>query len=109
MKITGKEWKLYYNDKSAWPENAWHEDEFITVNGKEADDDTRLDRVKDEDEIILVGGVRFENSNDTEGHSFESHFKKWRKTQSGSFVTIFIPFEKKMDVSAALKSLGIKI
>ena len=74
IKTSGAMFKRFYNDNSAWPEDSWHEDEELLVNG-DAHEDGSFNDIPDDATIVLSGGVVFGLQNGTET-SMELHFKR---------------------------------
>lgn len=111
IKITGVEWKKFYNDKSIWSDGAWHEDELITVDGEEATCDTDLGKVADDVAISLDGGVYFKNdeSYSRGGENLEKIFRAWKKKQGDTVIVCSCPNDKVEAVKKAIKDAGGKI
>lgn len=108
-KTTGAEWKRFYSDKEFWPDEWWHDDEVITVNGKNAHDfDIELTEVLDSDVMTVSAGVVYDAMSN-EGPSLEGHFKSWRKKQTTVFFTVEAPKEKADAVKSAITSSGGKV
>lgn len=95
IKTTGREFKSYYFDKSAWPDGAWHEEETMTIDGVVQDQDNYIEpeSIPDSAIISLSHGCVFMSE---DGHgktmSMEAHFKRWKKAQT--MMTIVIEFDK---------------
>lgn len=107
-KTTGAEFKRYYNDKTAWKEDWWHENEEITIDGRPGED-IEIEAVADGAKIVIYGGIIYEGDYQNEGASMESHFKKWRKAQSVEFLTIEVPKDKSESLIAAVVAAGGKV
>lgn len=82
VKTTGAEFKRFYNDKAFWPEGTWHEDEVMTVDGKDQEGGVDIDALRDESEVRIEGGIVFGPQFDQNEPSFEGYFKRWRKLQT---------------------------
>lgn len=108
VKITGAEWKRFYNDPEAWPEGAWHDDQEILVDGETIDGDYDLTKVPDAATLTLAGGVFFLKGTE-EGPSLETHFKRWRKRQATEVFVVEVPREAAEAVRAAIAAAGGKV
>ena len=108
-KTTGAEWSAFYDDKSSWPDGAWHEDEIVTVNGIEVDtsyfDASKLSPTA---KVTVSGGIVFLASDATDGPTLEAHFKGWRKRQSTVFMTVEVSKVNAVKVQAAITAAGGK-
>lgn len=109
VKTTGIEWKRFYSDKQFWPDGVWHDDEFITIDGENANPDTCLSEVPDEAKMTIDGGFVMFPDSDGEGPSLESYFKKWRKAQNTEFFVCEAPKDKSDAIRQAIKDAGGKI
>ena len=110
VKTTGAEWKRFYADKEFWPDEAWHEDEEVIVNGLPTSDDFDLSAVHDTDVLVVGGGIVFLPDLDMDrGPSLEAHFKRWRKTQNTVSVIVEVDKTKFDAVAAAIKAAGGKV
>ena len=105
MKTTGAEFSKFYSDPVMWPKGNYHDDDDITVNGK---DNAELDSVSDNAVVEFTCGVVF-NGNNEELNSFPSYFKKWKKAQTTDFLTIEVPKTATATVTAWLKGQGCKV
>lgn len=112
-KTTGAELKRFYNDDSFWPGNndanyTWHEDEEVMLaDGGIVDD---INELSDEAKVTVAGGMVFNNSWPAESEpSFESYFKRWRKTQNIVSFVVDAPKDKLDAVKAAIKAAGGKV
>ena len=108
-KTTGAEWSAFYADKSAWPEDAWHEEETVTVDGTEIDtlefDPANL---PPNARVTVSGGVVFLNEESTNGPTLEAYFKSWRKKQTTVFMTVEVSRADAEKVQAAITAAGGK-
>jgi hypothetical protein len=104
-KTTGVEWKRFYKDTLAWPENWFHEDEEISVNGV-FDDNADLASVPDDAVITVKGGIIYEGQYDKSGNSVEGHFKKWKKMQSHVFFVVEVHKDKASDLMKIITEAG---
>lgn len=117
VKMTGHEWNRFYNDETAWPSGAWHEDETIKVDGKTVGDDFDLADVRATAEVSLSGGiVYFDNplvvdyfDQTQHSPSLEAHFKHWRKRQNITSIVVEVANEKAEAVRSAIEAAGGKV
>lgn len=85
VRTTGAVWNLFYADKTAWPEGAYHDDTLLAINGKE-DPDGELEKLPlDATVEIRCGFVMLPDGTDAD---LGEHFKKWEAEQSGKGVAI---------------------
>ena len=84
VKTNGAEFKRFYNDAAFWPEDAWHENEEIEVDGSPFLEDGCIEEIPDAATVKITGGVvlGLPNKGRGEGPSLEAHFKKWLRTQN---------------------------
>lgn len=108
VKVTGNEWNRFYADPEAWPDGAWHEDEEITVDGKEPGGDFDFSAIPDAATLNLAGGIVYFNGLE-EGPSLEAHFKRWRKRQTTSVLVVEVPHKAADAVRAAIVAAGGKV
>ncbi len=108
VKTNGAEFKRYYSDPIAWPDGAWHDDEIIIVDGKEADDhDIDLTAVADRAAISIEGGGLYDHP--AGDISMETHFKRWRKAQTTEAIVIEFDKSRRDAIIAAVKAAGGKV
>lgn len=85
IKTTGAIWNVFYADKAAWPEGAYHDDTLLAINGKE-DPDCEIENLPADAEVeIRSGYVIFPDGKDAD---LGEHFQKWQAEQAGLGVTI---------------------
>lgn len=78
VKTTGAVWNLFYADKSAWPEDAYHDDTLLKINGMEAPD-AELDNLPAVASVeILCGWVFLPGGS---GVDLAEHFTSWHDDQ----------------------------
>jgi hypothetical protein len=108
-KTTGAEWSAFYADKSAWPEDAWHEDETVTVDGAEVDN-LEFDpaNLPPNARVTVSGGIVFLNADSTNGPTLEAYFKSWRKKQNTVFMTVEVSRTDAEKVQEAITTAGGK-
>jgi len=102
VKMTGAEFKRYYNDDDAWQEGWWHEDAQIEIDG-ETHDDVPGD-IDDSAKVRIIGGAIVRGHEDLEAISMEGHARKWLKTQSTVSLAFDVPKDKVEAVKAAVKA-----
>jgi hypothetical protein len=103
-KATGAEFKRFYNDPEFWPEDAYHDDLSVSVDGV-VNDDCDLAKVDDNAVIKIEGGIVFGVKGEP---SVESHFKAWRKKQTTRFGSFECPVDKLDAVVEAIRAAGGK-
>lgn len=112
IKTTAAEFVRFYTDPEFWPEGHWHDDEEITIGGKEASlgslDWHDLKQLPPDTKIgISNGGVMDKDSNEID--TFEGYFRKWRKKQTTVSILVECDREKVDVVTAAIKAAGGRI
>ncbi|WP_413460667.1 hypothetical protein [Herbaspirillum huttiense] len=80
-KTSGAEFKQFYNDKAFWPEDAWHEDSVILVDGK-PHEDLSDSQIADSAKVVIDSGHVFFSREDSAGVSMVTFFNRWRKVQN---------------------------
>lgn len=111
MKISGKEWNEFYNDKKYWPDygDIWHEDELVTINDNLVDEiNYDLSTIKDTDLIEVKYGVVYLGSYE-KTISLLSYFKRWKKEQNNSIVMFTCKKEDEAYFIGKLEKHGAKI
>lgn len=63
IKMTGAEWKKFYDDQTVWKGGAYHDDSCILVNGVNVDDDENIeiDKVDDNAVVEIECGLFYES------------------------------------------------
>lgn len=107
-KTTGIEWKCFYNDDVAWPKDAYHEDEEMTVDGKIWADMDMME-IPDIAIVTVAGGVVYLKKDNTTGPTLEAHFKRWRKNQNTVFFSCEAPRDCAESVREAILASGGKV
>lgn len=107
IKTSGAMFKRFYSDNSAWPDDSWHEDEELLVNG-EARGDGSFDDIPDDATIVLSGGTVFGLPNGTET-SMELHLKRWLKRQTATVILVECDQSAVDQVKAAVKAAGGRV
>lgn len=110
VKTTGAELKRFYFDNAYWPEGAWHEDEEIEVDGSPLSEDLGIEDLPDDAVVKIAGGAVIglpgcENG----GPSFESYFKRWRKSQNTVSIVVECAKDKEAAIRAAIRAAGGRI
>ena len=106
IKTNGAEFKRFYNDETAWPDGAWHEDEMLLVNGDEWAQG--ITEIPDDAIVNLSGGAVFGLPSNAEP-SMELHFKNWRRRQTTTTILVECDLTKVDDVKAAVKAAGGRV
>ena len=94
VKTSGKDFKGWYGDIEEWPQDAYHEDEIIKINGRNRGDDDELQSVEDNAIISLSGGcIYFDDGRDV---SMEGALRRWlrKKSHEESFDRILVEIPK---------------
>ena len=104
IKTIGAEFKRFYDDETAWPDGAWHEDELLLVNGDEWED-WDIAEIPDNAIVKLSGGAVFDLPNGGEP-SLELHFRRWRKRQTLTTILVECDLAKLDAIKAAIKAAG---
>lgn len=108
VKTTGAEYKRFYADESIWLKGMFHEDEIITVDGKENDQyDLVVENMADAAVVNLAEGFVTDDDGSDFG-SMESFFKKWRKSQSTVSFIVECHKDKERHVRECIKQAGGK-
>lgn len=110
VKISGFEWKKFYEDKTVWPEGAYHDDDTITGSDG-VDYSCNADNIPVDVTITLEGGAYYKTKDTPPGDSqdLEKVFKKWRKAQKVEYLIVESPKECRERLNTFLKSIGAKI
>lgn len=107
IKTNGIEFKKFYNDSAVWPDDVWHEDEEILVNGTDPGD-MGYENIPDGAEVRISGGGIFGLPNDKE-ISFEGYFRSWKKSQNTRSFLVECDVSKLEEIKAAIKAAGGKV
>jgi len=57
VKMSGAEFKKFYEDDEFWPDGAWHEDAQISVDGEDKPDGVESNEVSDTSVVVIEGGL----------------------------------------------------
>lgn len=106
IKTIGTEYKRFYDDDTAWPDGAWHDDELLLVNGDEWTQG--VNEIPDNAIVNLSGGVVLGLPHGSEP-SLELHFSRWRKRQTTTTILVECDLTKLDDVKAAVKAAGGRV
>ncbi len=109
VKMSGAEFKKFMSSEEFWPVDTWHEDEQITVNGEDRPDGVEASTLSDTDVVVIHDGVLTGPQWLDGGPSLETHFRRWRKKQTTTFLTVECDHTKLEAVKAAIKAAGGKI
>lgn len=103
IKTTGRMWKNFYADKTAWPDGAYHDDTVIRVNGVH-DQDASLDEVADTAVIeVETGYVQLTDGRDVD---LVEYFTTWLKAQTVVCGAFEAPADKFEAIMAAIIAAG---
>ncbi|MDY0362672.1 MAG: hypothetical protein RBR08_14570 [Desulforegulaceae bacterium] len=103
-KISGYEFKKFYEDPIAWPDGCWHEEAVLKINGEKMD--LNIDFIKDTDEIEFIEGVVYTEDDVVSIGTLEESFLKWRNAQDTVFVLVQVDKNLLDSVSAAIRNAG---
>jgi len=108
VKTTGIEFKRFYNDPLIWTQDAYHDDDFFIVDGKEIDEcEDIITAIKDASKVEIHSGVIiYPDGSDID---MILAFKKWKKAQT---ITVLIVELEKTSVDnfiAMVKEFGAKV
>lgn len=107
VKMTGAEFKEFYSDEEFWPEDSWHEDAYMSVDGIEFPDGIDVDELSDTSVVELSGG--FVVGLKGEEPALDTYFRRWRKKQNTT--TFVVKCDKSIvdAVKSAIKHAGGKV
>ena len=83
VKTTGAVWNVFYADKVAWPEGAFHDDTLLAINGHQEPECEIENLPVDALVEILSGYVVLPGGADVD---LEEHFVRWQAGQIGTQV-----------------------
>ncbi len=106
-KTTGIEFKQFYGDNSIWPDDAYHEDAVIMVDGVDAGDSDLYGMPDTVAVTIESGWVFLPDQNDA--IALETYFKRWRKRQALRTLIVEVDAAKLDALIAAVKAAGGKV
>lgn len=112
VKVTGAEFKRFYNDDAWWPEadgGTWHEDVSFSVDGKEVSDGFDPSAVADSAQVSFDGGAVLGNPVGGGTPTMDTYFKRWRKAQATRMLVIEVDVTKLDAVTAAVVAAGGKV
>lgn len=112
IKATGAEFKRFYNDDKVWPADGgdiWHEDEVLTVNGIVQESGIDCDQIPDDAQVTIAEGIVFGPQWDGNEPSFETYFKRWRKSQNTASLVVECDIAVLEAVKTAIKAAGGKV
>lgn len=109
-KISGFEWRAFYDDKTVWTPGAWHDGESLTGSDG-IDYSCSADSVPVDVTVTLDGGLWYKDDDTPQDRAldFEKVFKKWRKAQKNEYLIVESPKECNGQLRTFLKSIGAKI
>lgn len=112
-KMTGKEWKEFYNDPQFWGPDVWAVSKEITINNESIPDDLGdvdwLNNMKDTDIVRISGGIVYLTDDAKDGPSLEKYFLDWRKSQNVAKILIEVRKKETDYFKQAIQHMGGKI
>jgi hypothetical protein len=108
IKTTGAEFKRFYSDATTWPDDVWHDDECVLVDGGAWDHPEGYEAIPDAAKVEVSDGGVYGLPNNKE-ISFEGYFKQWRKRQTTTTFLVECDLTKVDEVKAAVKAAGGKV
>lgn len=109
VKMSGAEWKRFFNDESVWSKGAFMDDTEILVDGKDdPDGDVDLSKIDDNVEVTVRGGAYFESYN-ADYRDLVKVIREWQIRQTFVWISVEIPKGKEEELAAFVKSIGGKI
>jgi len=107
VKTTGVEFKKFFQDDTVWVENAYMQDEEMTIDDVDIDLDYDLYSTPDTAIVTILAGIFVDEREET--HPLEAVFRKWRKKQKTA--TFIVEADKDIadEVKAACRAAGGKI
>lgn len=110
IKVTGAEFKRFYDDGPWWTGETFHEDADLSINGTLRPDGIDSDSVQDTDEVTISGGVMLGPEwEEGEGPSLEEYFERWRKAQTTEIFSVECDKTIVDAVKAAIRQAGGKV
>src|SRR5690554_3431021 len=109
VKTTGAEIRAFLDDDKFWTQKgeSWAEEVEFEINGSVTYDLSPV-TLNDNDQIKLVNGyVCMEQ--EEEVVSLTTFFRRWRKTQTTTYLSVEVPKDKTDIVKAAIKAAGGKV
>lgn len=101
MKTNGATWKQYLE---SWSLSQWYDDSNETIDGVSGDD--LLEEIPDTAVVEFNCGVVYRSSDDHEGVSLVSHFRKWLKTLTLTTLVCEVPTTKLNEFTMMLTGMG---
>lgn len=113
LKVTGAEWKKFYDDDTVWAGEAYQDDCLILVDGVNADEGEGIDlsKISDTAKVEVCSGYIVRHTDDGDEHfDILKVFKAWSKKQNVVFVTLGVPKDRLEEFTAlVLNHMGIKV
>lgn len=107
VKITGAEFKRFYADNEFWPEDTWHDDAYMAIDGIEQPDGIDVDTLSDTAIVQIDGG--YICTPEGTGPTLDTYFKRWRKKQNTVSFNVECDKASLAAVKAAIKQAGGRI
>lgn len=106
IRVSGADWKAFCE---AQPKGWWHEESFITIDGKEATDEVNLGDVSDDAVMTISRGVMFlDDQGGDDGRSLEAVLRRWRSNSAVARIVVEVPKGQEIAVREAVVQAGGK-
>jgi monoamine oxidase len=110
VKMSGKDFKDFYNDPTLWAGEAYHDDVLILVNGAEFVSDA-LDgdasTIADTDQVVVEYGVYY--APDGADKDLAAVARRWLKARSTTTLLVEVAKDKQVALVAAVKAAGGRV
>jgi hypothetical protein len=101
----GIEFKRFYLDKKAWPDDLWAEDELIYVDNEIFEGP--YIRIPDKASVRIKGGyIQSKKQRAAELLTYEQYFLEWRKRQAEVVIVACVAPDKAEAVTKAILAAG---
>lgn len=101
----GIEFKRFYLDKKAWPDDLWAEDEQVYVDNELFED--LYVRIPDKASVCIKGGyLQSKKQRGAELLTYEQYFLEWRKRQAEVVIVVSVEPERAEAVTKAILAAG---
>lgn len=105
VKMTGKQWKEFYQDPGLWFEGRYHDDQIVHLNGERSERPVSdPDSVSDTDIVEVVYGDVMHKGVYTE--DFPDMAKRWLSREGESLILISCPPIARQSVQIAVMEAG---
>lgn len=107
VKLSGADWKRFYNDPAVWGDETHWDDGFIKVDGKHFEDINGTN-VADSAEVEVLSGYILEGLPGVPDDLIEC-IEWWLKRQTHQTLVAEVPKDKIGAATAALRALGVEV